>query len=426
MKTDPLLPLSLDAGTGLSSTHALLGEPVGVAAFYPDSAIPRTPSIAIAAGNSVYVYRALRPYLKFSLPALSVSAGEVAVWAALRARAQATGGTVPPADVDDAVRELGAMRDAGERLSSRALDAIAIAPGAERCASVESSLARPLVQHTVVTAMATIAREREGEGEMSTLLLGTEAAHLLVLNAAGSEVATTVALPSVPVSIVTHGALISDHRIYVSARNGSIYAVKNGALLPIRIEPAALPVGIVRTATELVVACADASLVGYAPKGDKPLWTKKLPATVTAVTRMLVRRDRGADCVVVALTGGDVHVYASSALVASFTVPETVVGAVYGQYGREANTLVLVLRSGALLLKMLRRTADLAAPAPRATGAAPPEQDVPLPIPKKTRLALEQGMRERAFRMEPRIHRVISITTTSYSSPPPILTPSVP
>lgn len=48
--------------------HTLLDAPVALAAFYPDSWTPRIPSIAVAAGSFVFVYRNLRPYMKFTLP----------------------------------------------------------------------------------------------------------------------------------------------------------------------------------------------------------------------------------------------------------------------------------------------------------------------------------------------------------------------
>jgi Bardet-Biedl syndrome 1 protein len=192
--------------------------------------------------------------------------------------------------------------------------------------------------------------------------------------------------------------------VYAACRDGIIYAIKGGALLPTRIEPPSLAVGIVRTALELVVACMDGTLLGYPPKGGNSgsehiaLWSVTLPAPVTAITRVLVRRDRGADAVAVAVEGGRVLVYAQKTLVASFLAPDSVEALAWGQYGREANTLALVLRSGALIFRVLRRNADLegkSAEAPSQAGArALAEQDVPLPIPKKTRLALEQSARE--------------------------------
>ena len=52
----------------MSSMHALLDVPVALVAFYSDLASPRIPSIAISAGSFVFVYRNLRPYMKFTLP----------------------------------------------------------------------------------------------------------------------------------------------------------------------------------------------------------------------------------------------------------------------------------------------------------------------------------------------------------------------
>jgi len=52
----------------VSSVHTLLDVPVAMCAFYPDLLTPRIPSIAIAAGSFVFVYRNLRPYMKFTLP----------------------------------------------------------------------------------------------------------------------------------------------------------------------------------------------------------------------------------------------------------------------------------------------------------------------------------------------------------------------
>lgn len=64
----------------------------------------------------------------------------------------------------------------------------------------------------------------------------------------------------------------------------------------------------------------------------------------------------------------------------------------FGSYGREANTLLIATKAGSLFVKMLRRGANL-----ETLGHAgpPPEQDVPLALPKKTKLYIEQTQRER-------------------------------
>ncbi len=62
-----------------------------------DSNTPRTPAVAVATGSSVYVYRNLRPYFKFALPAVDIHASELSVWNDLGA------GTMDPAKAFDAL-----------------------------------------------------------------------------------------------------------------------------------------------------------------------------------------------------------------------------------------------------------------------------------------------------------------------------------
>eukprot|EP01042_Synura_sphagnicola_P020773 gene20773-26382_t len=54
---------------------------------------------------------------------------------------------------------------------------------------------------------------------------------------------------------------------------------------------------------------------------------------------------------------------------------------------------------------MWRRTVDVDAAAGNGTLGPPPEQDIPLPVPKKTKLFVEQTQRERDHAAE--IHRAL-------------------
>jgi Bardet-Biedl syndrome 1 protein len=65
----------------------------------------------------------------------------------------------------------------------------------------------------------------------------------------------------------------------------------------------------------------------------------------------------------------------------------------FGPYGREEASLVLAYKSGAITIKMLQRQADLEVQS--TIPGPPPEQDIPLNVPKKTKLYVEQTQRER-------------------------------
>jgi len=71
---------------------------------------------------------------------------------------------------------------------------------------------------------------------------------------------------------------------------------------------------------------------------------------------------------------------------------EAISGMKYGTFGREEGSLILNTRSGGLHAKILQRQANLSSthrPGP------PPEQDIPLNVPKKTKLFVELTQRER-------------------------------
>lgn len=78
---------------------------------------------------------------------------------------------------------------------------------------------------------------------------------------------------------------------------------------------------------------------------------------------------------------------------AQLRISEPVTALRFGCYGREEGCLAIVGASGSLSIKILQRTAKFET---SGQGAGPPpEQDVPLSIPKKTKLYVEQTQRER-------------------------------
>lgn len=73
-----------------------------------------------------------------------------------------------------------------------------------------------------------------------------------------------------------------------------------------------------------------------------------------------------------------------------------------GSFGRESSTLLAITSSGALSCKILSRNTSLSPSS--SNSKAPPEQDIPLKIPKKSKLYVEQVERERKNGTE--MHRI--------------------
>ena len=90
---------------------------VGIAVFYPEARKGATPSVAIASGQFVFIYRNLRPFYKFSLPELPVDKAELTAWAEVANDPSAVG----------ALRErLSEAREAGVHLTNVSQELLAI------------------------------------------------------------------------------------------------------------------------------------------------------------------------------------------------------------------------------------------------------------------------------------------------------------
>jgi len=397
--------------TQVTDARKLAGEPVAACAVRPMGVASAASCIAVASGTSVFVYRNLRPFFKFSLPQLPVHPQEMALWDAVAKEEMST---------DKAAKFASALRDDGGSLSDAASRLAAAADGTsgeDTDTIVEEQLALgPAKRHDLVTALSAVACEAQASGTLgrSTLAVGTESGSVLVLARDGVRVEDTIRLGSAPFRIRSWGSQAGDLRLAVLCRNGAVFMIKNGRVTT-RILPALPPADVALSQSVVITVSAEpfstaaqAALEGPAPhaaasagmaEGFNPrngirLWTLALEAAPLSACSM---GDAHPGAVAVALSNGGLIVVKDGACVSRSVVApadDKVVGLQFGKYGREADTLVAVLASGALAVRILRRSARLdgssAGSASAEDSAAPP-----LPMPKRTRLHLSHVQRER-------------------------------
>merc|ERR1719487_180760 len=106
-----------------------------------------------------------------------------------------------------------------------------------------------------------------------------------------------------------------------------------------------------------------------------------------------ISKTKVAKALVVALSNGDVRLYNGKHLISTTKTEDIVAGVRLGTFGREEGSMILSFKSGALMVKILQRNANLDVSS--STPGPPPEQDIPLDVPKKTKLYVEQTSRER-------------------------------
>eukprot|EP00455_Lapot_gusevi_P029644 TRINITY_DN3175_c0_g1_i7.p1 TRINITY_DN3175_c0_g1~~TRINITY_DN3175_c0_g1_i7.p1 ORF type:complete len:595 (+),score=101.41 TRINITY_DN3175_c0_g1_i7:67-1851(+) len=395
---DKLLVADLDRklkvykGTSLLSEHSLLDQPCAISAFYSDANVPRTPAVAVASGPFVFIYRNLRPYYKFTLPPLEIQSLELDVWSNLRLEKMA---------ISQAISILTEARENGVLLSGRSLDLISLSDTESQREFVEHHRHLPLSQQTVVTCMETLQKDSEEPKSISCLVLGTENREVIILDPSGTSIAKRVEIPGVPAFIACQGTYDVEYRIVVACRNGNIYTVKNHKLLGGPIELETMPCGLVLVDKSLYVACMDNVIHSFHFKGKKN-FTIYLPDHVLSMCLMEMKHSKSIKGVLVSLNNGEVRLYNGKHLISSIKNDDPVSALRFGPYAREENTLVMIHKRGALDIKILGRHANL--DVSDVPPGPPPEQDIPLNIPKKTRLYVEQTERERE--QSTQMHRV--------------------
>eukprot|EP00899_Mesostigma_viride_P012791 jgi/Mesvir1/21512/Mv03955-RA.1 len=377
-------------GTSLASEHALLDQPCALTSFFSDTSMPRLPALAVAGGPHVFIYRNLRPYYKFTLPPVAVNEQEDELW-----KAMAKDGF----DAAEAQASLSQLRENGIRLTTRSLDFISIEDPAARLKFAQTVAQQPLEQHTCITCMSTMKRNLDEIDAVSSIVLGTENQEIVILQPSGTAVQSTIKVPGVPAFLAISGLADVEYRIVFACRNGGIYTIKNGEVMGHHIELEALPVGLIRTAKSIIVACMNNTIYSFHVKGKKN-YSIFLPDNILCIEPMCIQRTNKG--MLVSLASGELRIYNEKTLVATTTVPDTYMSMRFGRFGREDNTLIATSSSGALSIKILPRNANL--DNVKGSTGPPPEQDIPLDVPKKTKLYVEQTQREREQAVD--MHRI--------------------
>mmetsp|Transcript_59051 Transcript_59051/g.104958 ORF Transcript_59051/g.104958 Transcript_59051/m.104958 type:complete len:600 (+) Transcript_59051:52-1851(+) len=373
-------------GTTIQWEHKLPDVPCAVQAFYHEVGHPPLPTLAVASGHRVLIYRNFRPSMQYRLPPLEVDPTEVGIWEDL---------TMEQPDIAAGFDRLNQARENGTALSNQSIDLLAIEEPeaqAEYIRSCRPNREHLLQQQTSITCMEVLKQNMDEPTAVSMLVIGTENRMVYILDSSALNLAAKVKLDAVPTFISVLGLYDVEYRITVACRDGNIYTIKNGQVLSNVIELETQPVGLVRFDKNVYVGCMDNVIHCFHFKGKKN-HSIYLPCPISCMSLLQITKSRVAKALVVALSNGEVRLYNGKHLITTIHTNDVVTGMKLGTFGREEGAMVLSCKSGALLVKILQRNANLDATS--VTTGPPPEQDVPLDVPKKTKLYVEQTSRER-------------------------------
>ena len=177
------------------------------------------------------------------------------------------------------------------------------------------------------------------------------------------------------------------------------------------IELESCPIGLVCvSAKEIYVGMAGNIIHLYNIKGKKQC-SMHLDSPITNMELFTKGKMEQTRALLVALKNGEIRLYKKRKLInviqthvpGSIGGVDEITGIRCGRYGREDVCLSTTHRSGSMCIRIHRRTAKLNFGDSDKKGP-PEEQDVPLNLPKKTRLYVEQAQREREQAID--MHRI--------------------
>ncbi|CAG0912671.1 unnamed protein product [Notodromas monacha] len=380
------MKLKVYKGTALETENTLVDLPTSVVTFQMETMQPRIPAIAVASAAYVYIYKNLRPYFKFTLPPLEINPIEEDLWK----QAEDDQISFP------ALREMleGLRQEVGEMsLTTRSQRFLMITDGPSMARFVSDHKAQPLKKQTVITCMTVLKKSHADSDAIACLVLGTESSLAFVLDPEAFTILAAISLPGVPTHLHVTGLFDVEFRFVLGCRDGSIAMVKRGDDEAATVAKCSVPpVGVHIVGKTIVVPCMDNSIRCYSLLGNI-LWHLTLSASILC-SELIEVRQLDMTAVAVGLSDGSVLVYKDKALVDSFKIHDGVSSMKFGRFGREDNTLVIVTRGGGLIVKMLRRQARLE-PLDDDTSAQVSQQSLKLNVPKKTKLFVDQTVKER-------------------------------
>ncbi|XP_048266766.1 Bardet-Biedl syndrome 1 protein homolog isoform X1 [Bombus terrestris] len=392
--------------------HNMIDPPCGVVGFYTENGEPRSSVLAVGVGSSVYIFKNMRPYFKYCLPHIDVHPKEREIWHKAGMDEELNVLTLAD-ELDLLLKELGAGF-----ISPRTLKFLSMDPNL-RSSFAEQYRRVPLIKSNALTAISVIRRDSWNDPASSCLVLGTEFGEVLILDPRTFSVMDKHLLEWPPVAFACTGLWTGDGTVVIVGRDGKIGAIRRGRPVKLwdKLPSPAIAISALNNGS-VAVTIMDSTLIGFSRKvcrifllrpciftrivtnnnklmiikGIK-IWHVRVPGAILDSVSLPVPQI-GLSLLAVSTAGYGIRVYDGKHHVDTLKIMEPVSAMKYGKMGQEERTMAMVTVGGGLCVKILKRTADFNIH--NAISNLPSTDSTKFLVPKKTRLFVEQTIRERS------------------------------
>ncbi|CAJ0927531.1 unnamed protein product, partial [Mesorhabditis belari] len=376
------MKLKVFKGVSLAAESALAELPTALVTFINEQ--NTIPSVAVASGPSLLIYKNLKPFYKFTVPSTKINEVEEEAWSKAGSQELST---------EQLTTVLSNLK---EEISLKELTPISqtylLSDDEDRPGLIQRFAARSLQNSSPITCLSTIKKNSVDVSPLDVLLIGTEKGQIYALDSQAFVVISTCQLPGTPVFICPHGVYDVEYKLFVTTREGQIFAIKRDVIKcekPIITTKADI-VGITKFGKMLAVACADKTLTFYSFKGKRQNQIK-LHTPIRGIDSFFYAPKQYSG-VLVALDH-QVRIYNDMYQLDQLRVEPEIRWIRYGAFGREEGGLIIGSKEGGLIVKLFRRLAKLDEKI--EINAQISAHNIKLNIPKKTKVFVDQTMRER-------------------------------
>ncbi|ERL89688.1 hypothetical protein D910_07051 [Dendroctonus ponderosae] len=366
--------LKVYKGTLLVSDQPLPDIPSSVVSFYADQLEPRIPVVAVACGSELFAYKNLKPFYKFRVPFCPLVDEEAGVWT------EVTNSESFGADKLNALKAIPyASLSARSQYILNQTSPILVEELLRKCGKTMPT------KENIITCMASMARSSRDRRAIACPIIATEFGSIFVLdpqNFAILHQANTCNVKATPFIIKSTGLFDVEFRLLIATREGHICLLRKGWL-----EGKCL-IQLTSDIVDMVAVPGD--------NFGQRLWSTTTANLVTCMS--LVPLEHISTCMVaIGLKNGSIQLYQGRQPVDFTSVADSPSVITFGQLGQEEHVMVVITIGGSISFKILKRTADFSS---KVQENSPMLQSRPLPLPKRSKLFLEQSIRERKNALE--------------------------
>ena len=358
--------------------------PSGLISFYNEDTVTKMviPLLAISGGNSIFIYKNLKGYMKYEVPDQDVNSEEMFIYEQFyEDRIDNKTCLKKIFDLADRLIELKVNEEEEEEnnenndndsdndnenedekkekenrklyknepLSQFTLELLALNTQKAQLKYLDDNKNTKIIIKNYITCINSIYRDKTNDiKSVSYLVIGTENSLIYIINPNEKEPLNKIRIPEVPFLIECQGSYFSEHKIYVADRGCNIYITHKDSLENKFIIPQPL-INLNITKKNIYISTIGKNFISYSFNGDK-IFSIYQPDYITSM-EFYYRNNEDIPISIIALKNNQVRLYNEKKLLMIMHLKDNIFGMKFGQYGINEDCLVLFSYTGSLIIK---------------------------------------------------------------------------